>query len=271
MEKILLSLLKRERLKPVNDLSNKNRKKFRKMTICWKCGWDSQGSDYTYCGNCGAEKKIVCPNCNGFTKPEYRYCGNCGYDLDDSIYFSISEYKKYYGDPNENLNLLTNSFGGLKSSTYIVVVTESQINIPFRISPEIVTKTQNIIKDIDSDEAKSKKIFDFITKTINYGETQRGCSGYRDAIEVFSQKEGVCGEMAILYVSMGRLAGLVVNYVSVHKDCQGKDVRHACAGVRLNGKTVLVDLTYYTYDIRHIEYEILTDEEAISKFRGWDG
>ena len=238
---------------------------------CWNCGFHNISNEYKYCGNCGAEKKILCPACNHPTLPDLQYCGNCGYDLDKTLYLPVEEYKKSFGEPTENFNFLRESFGGLREDSYIVVVTEKKMNIPFKISPSIINKTAAIIKNTNSQAEKARQIFDYITNTIQYGEAKRGSSGYRDAIEVFFQQEGVCGEMAILFVSMARIAGLIANYVSVRKDYTGKEVFHACAAVFLKEKNLLVDLSYSSFDINHIEYKILTDQEFIEVFRGWDG
>ena len=241
---------------------------------CWNCGAHNKDG-YKYCGNCGAENKFLCPNCKHPTNENLQFCGNCGYELEESIYFTIGEYKKFFGDPSENLSLLTNGFGGLKADKYIIVITEKTLNIPFKLSPEIIKKTYSVVNNEDpastTDLGKAKTLFNFITKTIKYGETKRGSSGYRDAIEVFKQQEGVCGEMAILFVSMARIAGLIANYVSVKIDVHGKSVAHACAAVKTGSSHILVDLSYYTFDIQHKKYDILTDEEFTKVFRMWDG
>jgi len=242
-----------------------------KIMRCWNCGFYNSDPEYKFCGNCGAERKIICPACGCATLPDLQFCGNCGYDLDGTAYEAFEEYKKYYGDPNDNLNFLKESFGGLSTESYILVVTEKSMNIPFKISPAIINKSFEITKNITHEPDKAKLLFDYITQTIQYGESKRGAHGYRDAIEVFFQHEGVCGEMAILFVSMARLSGLIANYVSVRKDYKGDDVHHACAAANLNGKQILVDLSYYTFDIKHQDYRILSDAQFIEIFRGWDG
>jgi hypothetical protein len=120
-----------------------------------------------------------------------------------------------------------------------------------------------------TDELKAKRLFDWFEENIVYGETKRGSVGYRHAIEVFETKEGVCGEMAILYVVMARSVGLKANYVSVKQDYRGETVAHACAGVWLDTRLVQIDPAYNTYNIHHKDYEPKSDLDATYNFKGW--
>lgn len=52
--------------------------------------------------------------------------------------------------------------------------------------------------------------------------------GLGTAAEVFKTREGVCGEMGILYVVMARAIGLKSNYVEVNVDDTDRRVDHAC-------------------------------------------
>ena len=66
---------------------------------------------------------------------------------------------------------------------------------------------------------------------------------------------------------MARVAGLEAHYVHVDVDFQGEKVNHACAIVTIKDRKILVDSTYNTFDIRHQEYNVLSDEEAITHLK----
>ncbi|MCX6744631.1 MAG: transglutaminase-like domain-containing protein [Candidatus Parcubacteria bacterium] len=166
----------------------------------------------------------------------------------------------------------SSKFFGQTAHDYTYVITEDR-NQPFQINPQIVETAKKIVEGKVLDEDKARALFTWVTSNIVYGEQgrKRHHKGYRHAAEVFADREGVCGEMAVLYVSMARAVGLQANYVSVSRDCKGDDVLHACTAVNLNGKQVLVDLSYYTFDIKHQSYQILSDQEAVPHFKAMRG
>jgi hypothetical protein len=62
---------------------------------------------------------------------------------------------------------------------------------------------------------------------------------------------------------MARSASLKSNYVSVRKDFEGKNVNHACAMAMIDGRKVLIDPSYRTFDVKHKGFSILTDQQAV--------
>lgn len=149
---------------------------------------------------------------------------------------------------------------------------------PFQPSSKIERIVDSLIAG-DNDRGEiSKAIFDWIVNNISYGQnrikeergyysTEYKCycwDGVRFASEVIEDREGVCSEMAELYVTMARYAGLTSAYVNVSKDYNGEEIYHACAAVELNGELILVDPAYGKYDIKHKEFLVLGIEEAIS-------
>jgi hypothetical protein len=138
---------------------------------------------------------------------------------------------------------------------------------PFQITPVISQTANKIVSGTNSSEGKARAIFSWMVNSVDYGGGKRGGKGYRTSSEVFSDREGVCGEMGILYVVMARSVGLISNYVEVSRDDKGENVTHACASVRLNGRDVLVDPAYHIFDVRHMRYRILPDKEAVHHFK----
>ncbi len=161
------------------------------------------------------------------------------------------------------INILDQSKGG-----YTYVITEDR-DQPFQVNQQIVDAAQKIVAGKSFPEEKARAIFDWFEKNIAYGKSARKHhkKGYRHSAEVFTDKEGVCGEMAVLYVAMARAVGLESNYVSVDVDYKGENVCHACAAVKLVGKFILVDPAYHTFDILHRKFSILNDIQAIPHFK----
>jgi len=152
-------------------------------------------------------------------------------------------------------------------NSYNVVVADSTIDNPFQISSELVSIIQSYVSDCKTDDQKARKIYDWFEENVDYGISKKEL-GYSNSLEVLKNQEGVCGEMAFLYVSMARCLSLRASYASISIDYQGKEVHHACAAVHLNS-TVLVDPAYHSFDIQHKEYEILTDFQVLSRYLQW--
>lgn len=159
----------------------------------------------------------------------------------------------------------------IDSRYYDIVIVERDTDNPFQISSKMLDISKKEVSKERTRKGKAKKLFDWMQKNIQYGSGRRPNVGYRDSIEVKISKEGVCGEQAILYIAMARCVGLVANYVSVSVDFQGKRVNHACAAVKLRNATVLVDPAYHSFDIKHKQYRIESDEMAHRLFKAFRG
>jgi Flp pilus assembly protein TadD len=68
-----------------------------------------------------------------------------------------------------------------------------------------------------------------------------------------------CQDYAFLYTALARSVGLKSYVVLVDRDYRGKLVSHACAGVVLGEKAVLVDLAYSWFGVPHKDYEFEDD------------
>ncbi len=161
---------------------------------------------------------------------------------------------------------------GQKSDNYTYIITDDW-DQPFQINQEIARTSQKITEGQISDKDKAIVIFDWFIKNIKYGrqKIRMGKKKYRHATEVYNDREGVCGEMAVLYVAMARSVGLQANYVSVDIDDKGEKVYHACAACKFQGKYILIDPAYYSFDINHVDYKVMTDQEAVPHFKAMRG
>lgn len=148
-------------------------------------------------------------------------------------------------------------------TAYSVIITDDP-NHPFQVDDAIKNRAIAIARGLGDDGAKARAIFDWFVQNVNYGAQKRPDNlGYRTSNEVFTDREGVCGEMAVLYIVMARSVGLKANYVSVTKDNQDKDIVHACAAVYLGQEPTLVDPAYHAFDAKHQAFAIKTDAEAV--------
>lgn len=75
-----------------------------------------------------------------------------------------------------------------------------------------------------------------------------------------------CEDYTFLYVALARLLDLKADYVLVKRDCDGQEVTHACAGLIIDGKGVLVDPLYHWFGVPHVEYRFMNDIEAEGLF-----
>lgn len=176
----------------------------------------------------------------------------------------ISNIRQRYKQKQEHTKLNLNS---IRNDYYVYINDDSVLN-PFGLDAQVLATIKNETKDCYGRESKAKKLFDWFEDNIKYGNNKR-ITGYSTGQEVFRNKEGVCGEMAFLYVTMARGLGLKANYVSVKKDYERKKVNHACAGVDVERGFILVDPAYDTFDIKHKKYIIKTDKEIMEIFEGW--
>ncbi|HEV2207970.1 MAG TPA: hypothetical protein VG167_04300 [Verrucomicrobiae bacterium] len=69
-------------------------------------------------------------------------------------------------------------------------------------------------------------------------------------------------DYTILYVTLARAVGLQTDFVLVQQDYQGVQVAHACAGLVLNEKSILIDLAYDSFGAPHRVFRFMGDVEA---------
>ena len=178
--------------------------------------------------------------------------------------YVLDDIRQRYRQKQEQAKLNLNAI----RNDYYVYINDSSVLNPFGLDAQVLAIIKNETRDCYGCEAKARKLFDWFSDNIKYGDDKRS-TGYSTGQEVFRNKEGVCGEMAFLYVTMARGLGLRANYVSVRKDYKGKKVRHACAGVDVERGFILVDSAYEKFDIKHKKYAVKTDKEIMEIFEDW--
>lgn len=111
----------------------------------------------------------------------------------------------------------------------------------------------------------TKRLFEGVTRRLS---VQSDPTGDRTAAQVFKDwnQPGVrfsCQEYTFLFVALARELGLKAYYVIVDRDCYGRVVPHACAGVLVDGKALLVDATYLWLGVPHQEFHFKDDLEVM--------
>lgn len=164
---------------------------------------------------------------------------------------------------------------GVRGDEYEIALIDRgfDMKMPFVLNNEISQVVRSLFNPDASRDKNSVDVFDWVVANIKYGDRKRGTRGYRNSIEVFNDKEGVCGEMAMLYLVMVRTIGLRGSYVDVNVDNGGSRVNHACAMIDVCGRygdVTLVDPAYRSYDIAHNSVKPLTDFEIFKIFNKWN-
>jgi hypothetical protein len=149
-------------------------------------------------------------------------------------------------------------------SSYNVSITDKSVCTPFMVSFEMADAVNQYFLEVPRDK-RALRIFDWMQSHFVYDKQYLATHGYQGSTEVFANRGGVCGELAYLYVVLARCSGLKSNFVRVTRDCNDKEVLHACAVVKRE-YPLFVDPAYETFDIHHKEKQILTDKEAMRYF-----
>ena len=196
----------------------------------------------------------------GITSKYQRLANSIIKEAEEKFGIDISKYKSENEFQNPNIT----------NSNYSRTVLTDDENHPFQITKELADLTDRITSKSTTQIDKLKDIFKWFVSNINYGTTKREINnGYRTSNEVFVDKEGICGEMASLFVVMSRHIGIKSNYVSVRKDLYGENVYHACCGVMVRNETILIDPAYNKFNASHKDFIIRTDIDAIKHLKHW--
>jgi transglutaminase-like putative cysteine protease len=120
-------------------------------------------------------------------------------------------------------------------------------------TPEMKSKTQELIKNAKTDKEKIKRIFDFVSQKIRYmgliAEQKSPGMEPHDVKLTFENRYGVCRDKAVLLTEMLRLAGYDAYPVIIKvgpkldKEVPMQYFNHAITCVELNGINILMDPT----------------------------
>ncbi len=127
----------------------------------------------------------------------------------------------------------------------------------YHLTPEMRVVVEDILyrRFYTSEEQLARRLYDWVVENIAYEHT----FGVASARRVFESRQGKCGGQARLFIALARDLGLDARYVLVDRDHRGRAVKHACALVRLDGRTFLVDPSYGLFDARHQSWRFTDD------------
>jgi hypothetical protein len=155
----------------------------------------------------------------------------------------------------------------LQGNSYNICLLDNSVALPTSINTKTIELVNETFFPIFNERERAEKIFQWVCGNIKYGNLKSNV-GYRNSLETINSKEGICGEMAYVYLILARATNIKSNYVSVRRDFQNKSVYHGCAGIFIPN-LILVDPAYRSFDIKHRKYEVLNDKQMISKFISW--
>jgi tetratricopeptide (TPR) repeat protein len=136
---------------------------------------------------------------------------------------------------------------------------------PTAITPEITAEAHRLTIGFTNDTLRSIALLAEVARR-GRGE---GDGGSRTADQALAQANDPrtrfsCQEFAKLFVALARSLGMESWLVHIDRDANGKPGYHDCAVVYLDGNGILVDPTWRVFGIRHQEFNVLDDLQAIS-------
>jgi tetratricopeptide (TPR) repeat protein len=148
------------------------------------------------------------------------------------------------------------------------------ITNPFAATPAMASWAKQLIAGADGDMEKAQRLFSGLTRSIEPGFGP-GYS-HRTAEEAFQawrdpKASLTCQDYTFLYVALAREVGLKAYYALVNRDYQSNLVLHACAGVLIGERALLVDPSYYWFGVPHTEFEFQNDLEAVALYLAASG
>jgi tetratricopeptide (TPR) repeat protein len=164
-------------------------------------------------------------------------------------------------------------------------LSEEELNLienPYEISPNLRAYVEKITQEINTELGKIKAIYHAIidSNKLNISpflDPNKIEHTNRTSIELFNdaikedQTYAICEETENLFIAMVRVLGLPVYPVEIFRDFRGNYVNHICGGVVINGKLILVDPTYKMFDIKHMDFRVVSLIEGIASHHVREG
>lgn len=143
----------------------------------------------------------------------------------------------------------------------------ASVTNPFAVTAEMRKWAQELGRGAETDIDKAHQLYSGLVRHLNTASIV----SYRTAEQAFQdwvkpQANLNCQDYTFLFVVLARELGLEAFYVQVNKDCQSNLVSHACAGVFIGGKCLLVDPAYQWFGAPHIDFEVHNDVGAIGVY-----
>jgi TPR repeat protein len=136
---------------------------------------------------------------------------------------------------------------------------------PLEITAEIAAEGRRLTIGLTNDVQRAIAIYAEVARR-GRGAGDAGTRTAGQALED-SKDSAVrfsCQEHAKLFVALARSVGMETWLVHIDRDADGYPCYHDCAALLLNGHGMLVDLALRSFGIRHEEFIVLDDLQAIS-------
>ena len=136
---------------------------------------------------------------------------------------------------------------------------------PLASTPEMDRWARELTAGATNDLQKASFLFDKLTRHIDSSKI----TSSRTAMEVFEdwqkpEQRFVCKEYANIYVSLARAVGLKAFWVYVFEEVDGQKEQHACAGVYIGDRCLLVDPASNWFGVPHRRFKVLDDIQTIA-------
>lgn len=154
------------------------------------------------------------------------------------------------------------------SEQYITAIVQKN-GSSFTFDSSMVEFVNTLTHGLQNPTEKSMKIHQWVTSNIGYGTSKRKPGvKYRGALDVFYDREGVCGESAALQVTLERLVGNRCFIVNVDEKEFGIGEKHACAAhMGDNGSIILIETTPGgPYDVKYTHIKIVSDDHSLAGY-----
>ena len=136
---------------------------------------------------------------------------------------------------------------------------------PFSCNAQMARWASQLVVGAKNDEEKARLLFNGLEHRINL----TSAISKHSAEDVYNEwtninKGLLCQDYALLYVALARAVGLKAYFVTVSQDYQGGNIWHACVGVIIGKKALLVDPMYEWFGIPHKRYQFQNDVQVIA-------
>ena len=138
----------------------------------------------------------------------------------------------------------------------------------FKLTKSMQSAIERIRKNSNEDNF-IYNLYLWILDNIKYDENH-STEFYRSARQVYNEKRAVCGEFVILQMAFLKYINIESHFVEVAMDNDGKEVVHACLGVKRGKGIQLIDIAYRSFDIFHKKYRVIDENELDMKFNNWN-
>jgi tetratricopeptide (TPR) repeat protein len=138
---------------------------------------------------------------------------------------------------------------------------------PLASTPEMDRWANELTAGTTNDLQKARILFDELARHVN-GDSNRNSRTAREMFDDWN-KPGqwfLCREYANFYVALARAVGLKAFFVLVFEEIDGKKCLHACAGVFISGKLLLVDPSYCWFGVPHKQFIALNDLQTTAVY-----